>query len=160
MEPIFEECQKVMIKKPNRNINNNDILSELINNLFVSLKPDCPKNYILPKNFENLIMRILSTNFNIIKKDENILLNTLLEKVYQNSKNDEDTINKFQNLYEQLTQKRTLTRRWGVLYILNYFSDKNFNKNNNFSATNTLQQNFLKCYETLNNKTENDLSEI
>ena len=160
MEPIFEECQKVMIKKPNRNINNNDILSELINNLFVSLKPDCPKNYILPKNFENLIMRILSTNFNIIKKDENILLNTLLEKVYQISKNDEDTINKFQNLYEQLTQKRTLTRRWGVLYILNYFSDKNFNKNNNFSATNTLQQNFLKCYETLNNKTENDLSEI
>ena len=160
MEPIFEECQKVMIKKPNRNINNNDILSDLINNLFVSLKPDCPKKYILPKNFENLIMRILSTNFNIIKKDENILLNTLLEKVYQNSKNDEDTINKFQNLYEQLTQKRTLTRRWGVLYILNYFSDKNFNKNINFSATNTLQQNFLKCYETLNNKTENDLSEI
>ena len=160
MEPIFEECQKAMIKKPNRNINNNDILSELINNLFVSLKPDHPKNYILPKNFENLIMRILSTNFNIIKTDENILLNTLLEKVYQISKNDEDTINKFQNLYEQLTQKRTLTRRWGVLYILNYFSDKNFNKNINFSATNTLQQNFLKCYETLNNKTENDLSEI
>ena len=160
MEPILEQNQNLKIKKQNRNINNNDILSELINNLYISLKPDCPKNYILPKNFENLILRILSTNFSIINNDENILLNSLLEKVYQISKNDEDTINKFQNLYDRLTQRRTLMNRWGALYMLNHFSNENFNKNKNFSATNILQQNFLKCYETLNNKIENDLSEI
>ena len=160
MEPILEQNQKLTIKKPNRNINNNEILSELINNLYISLKPGCPKNYNLPTNFVNLILRIISTNFNIIKNEENILLNSLLEKVYQISKNDEDVINQFQNLYDRLTQKRRLTKRWGVLYILNHFSNKNFNKNMNFSATNTLQQNFLKCYETLNNKIENDLSEI
>ena len=160
MEPILEQNQKLTIKKPNRNINNNEILSELINNLYISLKPGCPKNYNLPTNFVNLILRIISTNFNIIKNEENILLNSLLEKVYQISKNDEDVINQFQNLYDRLTQKRRLTKRWGVLYILNHFSNKNFNKNMNFSATNSLQQNFLKCYETLNNETENDLSEI
>ena len=160
MEPILEQNQKLTIKKPNRNINNNEILSELINNLYISLKPGCPKNYNLPTNFVNLILRIISTNFNIIKNEENILLNSLLEKVYQISKNDEDVINQFQNLYDRLTQKRRLTKRWGVLYILNHFSNKNFNKNMNFSATNALQQNFLKCYETLNNKIENDLSEI
>ena len=127
MEPILEQNQKLTIKKPNRNINNNEILSELINNLYISLKPGCPKNYNLPTNFVNLILRIISTNFNIIKNEENILLNSLLEKVYQISKNDEDVINQFQNLYDRLTQKRRLTKRWGVLYILNHFSNKNFN---------------------------------
>ena len=159
MEPIFEEKQKLTFKKDNRYDAQKEMLSSFINNLYISLNHSCPKNYKLPKNLENLIVRILSTNFSIIKNEENIIFNSLIEKVNNISRNNEDTINKFQNLYNKLIEKRTLNKRWAILYILNHFSKNGFNKTLNFSVTNELQQNFLKCYETLNNKIEQDISD-
>ena len=158
MEPNLEKTHNLMIKENNNRKNEKEYLSSIIKDLYISLNPDCPKNYILPTNFENLIIRLLSSNFNVIKNDESIIINSLMEKVFKISKNNIDTINKFQNLYSKLTKKRTLTKRWGVLYILNHFSKNGF-KNLYFSATNELQQKFLNDYNILNNGFEKDFSE-
>ena len=158
MEPIFEKKHKLNTNQNITSLNEKENITSLINDLYISLKPDCPKNYILPNNFENLIIRILSTNFNVMKNNENIIMNSLLEKVFKISRNNRETINRFQNLYDKLTKRRTLTKRWGILYILNNFSKNNF-KDLSFSATNELQQNFLKDYNLLNNEFENNLSE-
>ena len=148
---------------------NADQLSKIFNNLYHSLYPDCPNNYILPQNLQNLLQRILSTNFSVMKNDESILINSLLEKVYKLSNYNKETMNKFQYLYSKLTKKNTFTQRWGILYMLNYFSKKN-SKNLNFSATNELQQKYLKetndifmnnnCIDFLLNKSnENTLND-
>ena len=118
-------------------------LSLLFNKLYHSLNPNCPENYTLPKNFQNLLQRILSTNFNVIKKDESIIVNSLLEKVYKLSNYNKETMNRFQYLYSILTKKKNISKRWCILYLLNSLSKNNY-KNLNFSATNKLQQNYLQ----------------
>jgi hypothetical protein len=78
-----------------------------------------------------------------MKNDESAIINTLLEKVSKSSNFNQDIINKFQYLYSLLTKKRTLTKRWGILYILNSLSKSNNYQDINFSATNELQQNYM-----------------
>ena len=159
MEPNLDKMQNLILKKDYSRKTEQEYLSSIIKDLYISLNPKCPKNYKFPKNFENLILRILSTNFSVIKNDEMQIVNSLNEKVNKISKNDIDKINIFQNLYFKLSKKRTLTKRWGVLYLLNH-SSKNCFKALNFSITNELQQNFLNDYNnTLNNRFENLCSE-
>ena len=159
MEPNLDKMQNLILKKDYSRKTEQEYLSSIIKDLYISLNSKCPKNYKFPKNFENLILRILSTNFSVIKNDEMQIVNSLNEKVNKISKNDIDKINRFQNLYFKLSKKRTLTKRWGVLYLLNHFS-KNCFKALNFSITNELQQNFLNDYNnTLNNRFENLCSE-
>ena len=159
MEPNLDKMQNLILKKDYSRKTEQEYLSSIIKDLYISLNPKCPKNYKFPKNFENLILRILSTNFSVIKNDEMQIVNSLNEKVNKISKNDIDKINRFQNLYFKLSKKRTLTKRWGVLYLLNHFS-KNCFKALNFSITNELQQNFLNDYNNiLNNRFENLCSE-
>ena len=159
MEPNLDKMQNLILKKDYSRKTEQEYLSSIIKDLYISLNPKCPKNYKFPRNFENLILRILSTNFSVIKNDEMQIVNSLNEKVNKISKNDIDKINRFQNLYFKLSKKRTLTKRWGVLYLLNHFS-KNCFKALNFSITNELQQNFLNDYNnTLNNRFENLCSE-
>ena len=159
MEPILERKNDLQIKANKRNKNEKEYLSHLIRELYISLYPECPKHYNLPKNFENLIFRILSSNFNVLRNNETIIVNSLLEKVNKNSRNNVDTINKFQNLYSRLIKKRTLSKRWCILYLLNHFSKNSF-KTLSFSATNELQKNFLNAYDILNNKTDNTFHEL
>ena len=159
MEPNLDKNHNLIIKKDYSRKTEQEYLSSIIKDLYISLNPKCPKNYKFPRNFENLILRILSTNFSVIKNDEMQIVNSLNEKVNKISKNDIDKINRFQNLYSNLTKKRTLSKRWGVLYLLNHFS-KNCFKALNFSITNELQQNFLNDYNNiLNNRFENLCSE-
>ena len=127
-------------------------LSSLLNKLYQSLNPNCPNNYKLPKNFQNLLQRILSTNFSIMKNDESTIINSLLEKVYKLTNENKEALNKFQYLYSKLTKKKNLTKRWAILYLLNAFSKNNLKKLN-FTATNDLQQNYL---EDGNNLLENN----
>ena len=120
----------------------NEELNSTINKLFHSINPGCPINYSLPQNFLNLLKRILSTNFSVMKNDESAIINSLLDKVSKSSNYNQDILNKFQILYSKLTKKRSLTKRWGILYILNAFSKNNF-KDINFVATNELQKNYM-----------------
>ncbi len=121
---------------------NDEVLNSTFNKLFHALVPNCPMNYSLPQNFQNLLKRILSTNFSVMKNDESVIINSLLDKVSKSTNFNQDILNKFQYLYSKLTKKRTLTKRWGILYILNSLSKNNF-KDINFEATNELQQNYM-----------------
>ena len=122
---------------------NEEFLNSTFNKLYYLLKPGCPRNYTLPQNFQNLLKRILSTNFSIMKNNESAIINGLLEKVSQQYNSDQRVLSKFQHLYSRLTKKQGLTKRWGILYILNSLSKNNNEKDMSFSATNELQQNYL-----------------
>ena len=131
---------------------NEESLNLMFNNLYHSLTPKCPQNYSLPSNFLNLLKRILSTNFSIMKNDESKIINSLLDKVSKESNFNQEIMNKFQYLYAKLTKKRNLSKRWGILYILNSLSKKNKAKEMSFTATNELQQNYLNINSNISNK--------
>ena len=130
---------------------NEELLTSMFNNLYRSLTPNCPSGYTLPVNFQNLLKRILSTNFSIMKNDESKIINSLLDQVSQNTNFNQDVLNKFQYLYAKLTKKRNLTKRWAILYILNSFSKKNKIKDISFAGTNELQQNYLNMNTNMDN---------
>lgn len=130
---------------------NEESLNSTFNNLYRALNPNCPSGYTLPLNFQNLLKRILSTNFSIMKNDESKIINSLLDQVSQSTNFNQDVLNKFQYLYARLTKKRSLTKRWGILYILNSFAKKNNIKDINFTVTNELQQNYLENNNIPNN---------
>ena len=104
---------------------NDELLNSTFNKLYHALVPSCPINYALPSKFQCLLKRILSTNFSVMKNDESVIVNSLLDKISKTTNFNQDIINKFQYLYSKLTKKRTLTKRWGILYILNSFSKNN-----------------------------------
>ena len=62
---------------------NEESINSTFNNLYRALNPSCPSGYSLPLNFQNLLKRILSTNFNIKKNDESKIINSLL--LYHNN---------------------------------------------------------------------------
>ena len=128
---------------------NDELLNSTFNKLYHALVPSCPINYALPSKFQCLLKRILSTNFSVMKNDESVIVNSLLDKISKTTNFNQDIINKFQYLYSKLTKKRTLTKRWGILYILNSFSKNNF-KNIDFAASNELQQNYLNSSMNMN----------
>ena len=134
----IEEIQKRQLEQ----------LSSLFNKLYHSLNPNCPNNYSLPKNFQNLLLRILSSNLNIFKKDESVIINSLLDKVNKISNYDKDAINRFQYLYSKLTNNTSIKKRWGILYLLNSLSQDKF-KSINFTGTNQLQTNYLKTSDNI-----------
>ena len=139
---------------------NEESLNAMFNNLYHSLTPSCPQNYTLPSNFLNLLKRILSTNFSIMKNDESKIINSLLDKVSKSSNYNQEILNKFQYLYAKLTKKRNLSKRWGILYILNSLTKINTSKDINmtFTATNELQQNYLNINNTPNFINNNDIN--
>ena len=77
---------------------NEELLNTMFNNLYHSLNPNCPSGYTIPPNFQNLLKRILSTNFSIMKNDKSKIINSLLDKVSQSSNLNQDILNKFQYL--------------------------------------------------------------
>ena len=135
---------------------NEEILNSTFNKLYHSLVPNCPINYSLPPNFQNLLKRILATNFSVMKNDESVIVNSLLDKISKSSNFNQDIINKFQYLYSRLTKKRSLTKRWGILYILNSLSKNNY-KDMNFAATNELQQNYMNMTMNINSNMPNNM---
>ena len=128
-----------------------EFLNTTFNKLYRALTPGCPSNYSLPQNFQNLLKRILSTNFSVLKNEESVIVNSLFDKVSKSSNFNQDLINKFQYLYSKLTKKRALTKRWGILYILNSLSKNNY-MDITFSATNELQQNYMNMNSNPTNK--------
>ena len=145
----------------NQQSQNEEILNSKFNKLYHSLNPKIPDNYSLPQNFLNLLRRILSTNFSVLKTDESAIVNSLLDNIYKSSNYNNDVLNHFQNLYSKLTKKKTLQKRWAILYMLNSLSKNNF-KSLNFNATNTLQQNYMDMNIPISNNLSmgNDLSEM
>ena len=104
------------------NNENDAYLLDLFSQLYHSLNPD---EVIFPSNkrFLSQIKKKLFLNFKIIKKDEPCIVNLLQDKVSKLSNFNPDKINHFQNLYHKLLHRRTLTKRWEVLYLLNSLSN-------------------------------------
>ena len=132
-----------------------DQLSSLLNQLCLSLNPTIPRNYTLPQNFQHLLQRILSTNFSVLRQDESAIVNDLLEQVSKIPNISQNNLNKFQFLYAKLTKKRNLSKRWGILYLLNSIYKKSQKKNNNFYGTRNLQNNLLSSTSNSKNNTFN-----
>ena len=155
-------------------IDNDNILEELFSQLYQSFNPD---NILIPSNQKYLtqIKKKLFSNFNITKKDEPSIVNLLQDKAAKLSNFNPDIINHFQNLYHKLVHRRTLTKRWDVLYLLNNLSNipkiykqldyseneflqkKIININCNISGNDILdnENKFLSC-KTKNSNTDND----
>ena len=103
--------------------NDNDaILVDLFSQLYQSFNPE---EIIVPSNqkFLSKIKKKLFSNFKITKKDEPTIVNLLQDKAAKLSNFNPDTIIHFQNLYHKLVHRRTLTKRWEVLYLLNNLSN-------------------------------------
>jgi hypothetical protein len=83
-----------------------------------------------------------------LKKDESVIINSLLDKVNKISNYDKDAINRFQYLYSKLAKNTTITKRWGILYLLNSLSQDKF-KSIDFTGTNQLQRNYLKASDNI-----------
>jgi len=103
-------------------IDNESILLDLFSQLYQSFNPD---KIIIPSNQKYLkqIKKKLFSNFKINKNDEPTIVNLLQDKAAKLSNFNPDTINHFQNLYHKLLHRRTLTKRWEVLYLLNGLSN-------------------------------------
>ena len=106
----------------NQNISSEDELSIMLNKLYHSLHPTISNDINLQNNYINLLKRILSSDFSVMKNDETSLVNLLLEKVSKLSNFNEENLNKFQYLYSKLLKKKSLSKRWNILYILNSLS--------------------------------------
>ena len=107
---------------PNFDNSNDEVLLDLFSQLYHNFNPE---EIIIPSNqrFLSQIKKKLFSNFKITKKDEPSIVNLLQDKAAKISNFDPDTINHFQNLYHRLLHKRTLTKRWEVLYLLNSLSN-------------------------------------
>ena len=102
--------------------NDNDaFLLELFSKLYQSFNQD---EVIIPSNQKYLtqVKKKLHSNFKLTKKDEPAIVNLLQDKVSKLSNFNPDIILHFQNLYHKLLHRRTLTKRWEILYLLNNLS--------------------------------------
>jgi len=171
---------------PHFDNNSDEVLLDLFSQLYQSFSP---QEIIIPSNqkFLSQIKKKLFSNFKITKKDEPNIVNLLQDKASKISNFDPDTINHFQNLYHRLLHKRTLTKRWEVLYLLNSLSNvpkiykqldysendlllnKMTNINCNISGNDIVdnENKFLNCKtkntneidQSLNNKNNNSIDE-
>ena len=131
-------------------------IHNLFNQLFNSLNID-PS--LIKPNYLQLLKNELCSNFKVTKYDEAALVNLLQDKAAKISEFNKDTINKFQNLYLKLTNRRTLTKRWETLYLLNSLSiTPNLYKDLDFSETNDLQKKLINinCLISGNSTMDNE----
>ena len=101
---------------------NNEFLLNLFSKLYQSYIKD--KKIFIPNNhkFLSQLKKKLFSNIKITSKDEPSIVNLLQDKASKISNFNPDIINKFQNLYQKLIKRRSLTKRWEILYLLNSLS--------------------------------------
>ena len=100
---------------------NNELLIHLFSKLCESFnkeKVNIPSNHIILSQLK----KKLFSNIKITAKDEPSIVNLLQDKVAKLSNFNSDKINHFQNLYHKLVHRKTLTKRWEILYLLNSLS--------------------------------------
>ena len=100
---------------------NDELLIHLFSKLYQSLSKE---KVIIPSNkkFLSKLKKKLFSNIKISSKDEPSIINLLQDKVSKLSNFNPDKVNHFQNLYNKLVHRKTLTKRWEILYLLNSLS--------------------------------------
>ena len=100
---------------------NDELLIHLFSELYQSLSKE---KVIIPSNkkFLSKLKKKLFSNIKISSKEEPSIINLLQDKVSKLSNFNPDKVNHFQNLYNKLVHRKTLTKRWEILYLLNSLS--------------------------------------
>ena len=132
--------------------------NELLIHLFSKLCKSFNKEKVnIPSNNKILsqLKKKLFSNIKISAKDEPSIVNLLQDKVAKLSNVNSDKINHFQNLYHKLVHRKTLTKRWEILYLLNSLSKlPDIYKKLDFPENDFLQK---KIWGLANDVTGNDL---
>ena len=132
--------------------------NELLIHLFSQLCEEFNKQKLnIPSNNKILsqLKKKLFSNIKISAKDEPSIVNLLQDKVAKLSNVNSDKINHFQNLYHKLVHRKTLTKRWEILYLLNSLSKlPDIYKKLDFPENDFLQK---KIWGLANDVTGNDL---
>ena len=133
---------------------NNELLIHLFSKLYQTLnnnKANIPYNKLIVSKLK----KKLFSNIKISSKDEPSIINLLMDKASKLSNFNPDTINHFQNLYHKLIHRRTLTKRWEILYLLNSLSKlPDIYKKLDFPENDLMQK---KIWELGNDITGNNL---
>ena len=133
---------------------NNELLIHLFSKLYQTLnnnKVNIPYNKLIVSKLK----KKLFSNIKISSKDEPSIINLLMDKASKLSNFNPDTINHFQNLYHKLIHRRTLTKRWEILYLLNSLSKlPDIYKKLDFPENDLMQK---KIWELGNDITGNNL---
>ena len=100
---------------------NDELLVHLFSKLYQSLNKE---KVFIPSNKKILsqLKKKLFSNIKILSKDEPSIVNLLQDKAAKLSNFNSDIMNHFHNLYNKLIHRKTLSKRWEVLYLLNSLS--------------------------------------
>ena len=100
---------------------NDELLVHLFSKLYQSLNKE---KVFIPSNKKILsqLKKKLFSNIKILSKDEPNIVNLLQDKAAKLSNFNSDIMNHFHNLYNKLIHRKTLSKRWEVLYLLNSLS--------------------------------------
>ena len=144
---------------------NDELLVHLFSKLYQSLNKE---KVFIPSNKKILsqLKKKLFSNIKILSKDEPSIVNLLQDKAAKLSNFNSDIMNHFHNLYNKLIHRKTLSKRWEVLYLLNSlsklpnvyikldFPENNYLQNKIWTISNDITGNNILDYENkfLNSK--------
>ena len=100
---------------------NDEFLIHLFSKLYQSLNKE---SVFIPSNKKIIsqLKKKLFSNIKISSKDEPSIINLMQDKAAKLSNFNSDIMNHFQNLYNKLIHRKTLSKRWEILYLLNSLS--------------------------------------
>jgi hypothetical protein len=93
-----------------------DIQSKLIQKLTLNLITNTDVKYV--EKYSNYLNRLLNSRLNVSTNNETNIMNMIQEKVSKLNNSKFEKIERIQNLYSTLVNKKTIKRRWAILYLL------------------------------------------
>lgn len=135
--------------------NVDDINYKLIGKLFVNVAPNVDQKF--SDNYIKYFLRILNSQLNVTTNNEANIMNLIVDKAIKISPNTNqdkkyNTMERLQNLYSALVNKKVLKSRWGILYALLRLSQ---DKNDEFRESNKLLSRIFSLKNETNNYTIN-----
>jgi len=107
-----------------------DINKKLLNKLFNNLIPNHDKK--LSDKYISYFSRLLNSRLNVSTNNESNITSLIIDKItklqFNRNSNSLDKSERFQTLYSNLLTKKTLKRRWAMLYLFNRISADNEDK--------------------------------
>jgi hypothetical protein len=104
-----------------------DINKKLLTKLFNNLIPNHDRK--LSDKYISYFTRLLNSRLNVTTNNESNILSLTIEKItklnFNQNSNNLDKSERLQTLYSNLLTKKTLKRRWAILYLLYRISSEN-----------------------------------
>jgi gamma-tubulin complex component 3 len=129
-----------------------DIYSKLLLKLISNVIPQIDKNQA--ERYLGYLSRLLNSRLNVVTTNETNILNSILDRVSCGKSDGHNKIDKVQTFYSLLTTKKTLKRRWAILYLLDRISQDN---NDNINDSSKILQTIFHDYNKTSNSIYNQL---